>query len=1161
MERDKISQDTNSLNDINISVKAISSKNLISDDFSKFRLCCFSYNNKLFFVDNFNDFFVKLHCLLIEQFPNIYNNILDKKIFWSSPKNNSFTLLPNFKWILVPENGLDAIYYIQELEKVFNTQILVNLSLFRLVTEERIFESNKIKLGTASEVKSKDTGSLNNKPKYAELPKTLLKIEDPTSEVRFLEDAKQDVDSEKTLLKTIKPESAKIEHIKIEDPTSEVRFVEDAKQDVDSEKTLLKTIKPESAKIEHIKVVPKNLKKEANIQQEETLIDRKPQPINPDSDKVREVKNSAVNEHTDISFQLEPSAEPVKDDPSVEKIELKKLDFYNFNEIVPIQFMFNGRYINVTSWNEFIDKFIKEIVAKYAEVVLSLVGKKISKSFRNIYFINQLPENFTDKYITIVDSFCYFVYSDNPAEIIDAAISICRKVGISPVINLEIYYKLSVLQNDNEIINGEWIRREAANIENEIWKSRSVIMEYPTECTKYPYANLKRANSPERFAKLGVNLRYFEIDSNIFYVNSYFEILFYIYKYFYEKYEDKFRKFADNSNDLSKVDGEGFTRLNEDYFITVSVSIEHDIFILKVNAIFQKMGLNPNTALGFYITAKTCEDKVKAKAFNLAKERANNKIEEQKKLNEERVVLDNLKEIPMGDLPQDETTNYSKKIEESSSNIEINPNNPYVSKELSQNISNLVVPSSSESTEKSSKIALDAFSPITKNINKSVPKNEDIASQDYVPTQEYKPVTEYKPVESYQPIIEEKVEVVESNNVSNVSTEEEQQVSTEMPELGLPDPEDFVTVEEPAKVEEPATLTENVTPTEEPVVAAEAIPTSSVQEQQPALTSEETIVEEAPAITTPLPHIEPVINNIQQNNVTSEASTDEAQSKEPTVILDTDLKPLRVVRLAKIIKPIPAQSAITENKNSDSFSSKFKENEKIVTGKGYWLIKPQPVRSVEPAPVIAQPTQPIRPEEPAPVIAQPVRPIESDPFVAQSDPFGGQSTQPIRPVEPAPIVAQPVQQVAQPVQQVAQPVQQVAQPVQQVAQPVQQVAQPVQQVAQPVQQVAQPVQQVAQPVQQVAQPVQQVAKPVQQVAQPKEEIKTLDDVRKLASKQEEDIWNTSLYIYRCRKLYLADVVSKYRTMKQDGYRLRYGSIGHQNFDVRNFADCLFYMCS
>ena len=440
-------------------------------------------------------------------------------------------------------------------------------------------------------------------------------------------------------------------------------------------------------------------------------------------------------------------------------------------------------------------------------------------------------------------------------------------------------------------------------------------------------------------------------------------------------------------------------------------------------------------------------------------------------------------------------------------------------------------------------------------------------------------------------------------------------------------------------------------------------------------------MEEAPAITTPLPHIEPVINNIQQNNVTSEASTDEAQSKEPTVILDTDLKPLRVVRLAKIIKPTPAQSAITENKNSDSFSSKFKENEKIVTGKGYWLIKPQPVRSVEPAPVVAQPTQPIRPEEsapvvaqptqpirpeepapvvaqptqpirpeepapvvvqptepirpeepapvvaqptqpirpvePVPVIAQPVRPIESDPFVAQSDPFGGQSTQPIRPVEPAPIVAQPVQQVAQPVQQVAQPVQQVAQPVQQVAQPVQQVAQPVQQVAQPVQQVAQPVQQVAQPVQQVAQPVQQVtqpvqqvaqpvqqvaqpvqqvaqpvqqvaqpvqqvaqpvqqvaqpvqqvaqpvqqvAQPVQQVAQPKEEIKTLDDVRKLASKQEEDIWNTSLYIYRCRKLSLADVVSQYRTLKQDGYRLRYGSIGLQNFYVRNFADCLFYMCS
>ena len=78
MDNSKISQDTNSLTDVVISVRPINSKNFISDDFSKIRICCFSYKKNIYFVDNFKDFFVKLHALLIKQFPRIYKKNLDK---------------------------------------------------------------------------------------------------------------------------------------------------------------------------------------------------------------------------------------------------------------------------------------------------------------------------------------------------------------------------------------------------------------------------------------------------------------------------------------------------------------------------------------------------------------------------------------------------------------------------------------------------------------------------------------------------------------------------------------------------------------------------------------------------------------------------------------------------------------------------------------------------------------------------------------------------------------------------------------------------------------------------------------------------------------------------------------------------------------------------
>ena len=195
MDNSKISQDTNSLTDVVISVIPINSKNFISDDFSKIRICCFSYKKNIYFVDNFKDFFVKLHSLLIKQFPSIFKKNLDKKIFWSFPKNKTKSvLLPNGKWIVMPSNPLDALYYIKELEQVFNYPILTNLSLYKLVTSEKVFVSNSITLGTSGN----SPDNINNKAiklsanknkhknvKYAELPETtVLSVESYTAEVQ-----------------------------------------------------------------------------------------------------------------------------------------------------------------------------------------------------------------------------------------------------------------------------------------------------------------------------------------------------------------------------------------------------------------------------------------------------------------------------------------------------------------------------------------------------------------------------------------------------------------------------------------------------------------------------------------------------------------------------------------------------------------------------------------------------------------------------------------------------------------------------------------------------------------------------------------------------------------------------------------------------------------
>ena len=145
---------------------------------------------------------------------------------------------------------------------------------------------------------------------------------------------------------------------------------------------------------------------------------------------------------------------------------------------------------------------------------------------------------------------------------VDCSISICRKLGINLVINFGLFVKSRHLiemenkklgdvaqisasndlgtENKNEIskekINKRWIANEAESIENEIWKSLEIL----PKCTKYSYANLRKSKSSDKLVKLGINIRYVEIESDIFYVENYFDILFQIYNYCAKKYQDKF---------------------------------------------------------------------------------------------------------------------------------------------------------------------------------------------------------------------------------------------------------------------------------------------------------------------------------------------------------------------------------------------------------------------------------------------------------------------------------------------------------------------------------------------------------------------------------------------------------------------------------------------
>ena len=213
--------------------------------------------------------------------------------------------------------------------------------------------------------------------------------------------------------------------------------------------------------------------------------------------------------------------------------------------------MINQKYIDVSNWDDFINKLITAFVLTSSEIILSLTGKKISKNYKTIYFVKNLPGNIKEgEYIKINDE-CYFLIPKEPIEMIDSAICTCRKLGINPVINFELLVKdrlsvemenqkskelLTTLnsnsladfsqdnknENSKEKISKRWIANEAESIENEIWQSLEML----PKCNKYSYANLRRAKSSDKLVKLGINIRYVEIEADIFYIENYFDIYF-----------------------------------------------------------------------------------------------------------------------------------------------------------------------------------------------------------------------------------------------------------------------------------------------------------------------------------------------------------------------------------------------------------------------------------------------------------------------------------------------------------------------------------------------------------------------------------------------------------------------------------------------------------
>ncbi|MBR0519040.1 hypothetical protein IJJ97_04535, partial [bacterium] len=480
----------------------------------------------------------------------------------------------------------------------------------------------------------------------------------------------------------------------------------------------------------------------------------------------------------DISKTLEDSK--IKNDSSVDSIDFKNLQNYDFNGLFPVQFMINQKYIDVSDWNDFINKLITAFVLTSSETILSLTDKKISKNYATVYFVKNLPNNIKEGEYIKINDVCYFLIPKEPIEMIDSAISICRKLGINPVINFELLVKSRYLiemenkkvndvakisisndfssENKNEIskekINKRWIANEAESIENEIWKSLEIL----PKCNKYSYANLRRAKSSDKLVKLGINIRYVEIESDIFYVESYFDILFQVYDYSAKKYADKFERFASQSMDFynkNSDDYDGYNGNNNNlelreltggYLLRVNHSLGLENLILKINNVCSKMGIYPNEIFNFYMTTKESEENVRNKALLLAKKKAEGIVKQEEEIEKEKEILSNLQEINQDNLTSDVLPTM-KPLDELPNQIEISPNASLISKEISTNISNLVVPSSSINSEVPAKLASQAFepfSPIRLDKNVKTNKKEDVISQEYKPIQPHKPVTEFK---------------------------------------------------------------------------------------------------------------------------------------------------------------------------------------------------------------------------------------------------------------------------------------------------------------------------------------------------------------------------------------------------------------------------------